>query len=202
MNASSSAATATQAAPLLSELAALNVPSSPTAQTPQSAASFSPVSSAQITTPLNQITQWGADFGRMMVQISQQAGATNHTTIHNAEIRLNPAELGPMRIQLSINDGVANAMFYAAHALTRQAIELSLPQLQQQLAQSGLSLGEANVSDQSFFAQSEQQSGQSQAKGTASFSLHGGEQGVDSDASLVANTKQSADPNAIIDTFA
>lgn len=136
--------------------------------------------------------------------MSQQAGhnQNNQTSLQTAEIRLDPPELGPMRIMLSINEGVANAMFFAAHAQTRQAIELSLPQLQQQLAQSGLSLGEANVSDQSFFAQSEQQSEQNKGEGSETFHLHGIDQGVETETLHAANTKQSTSPDAIIDTFA
>lgn len=169
-----------------------------------SANAFNPTYSAQITTPVHQTTQWSADFGRVVVQMSQQAGhnQNNQTSLQTAEIRLDPPELGPMRIMLSINEGVANAMIFAAHAQTRQAIELSLPQLQQQLAQSGLSLGEANVSDQNFFAQSEQQSEQSKNENSETFSLHGVDQGAEADAALAANTKQSPDPDAIIDTFA
>lgn len=189
--------------PLLSELSGLSAQSH-TAQNNATlgANSFNPTYSAQITTPLSQTAQWGADFGRVMVQMSQQAGQNNQPGLQTAEIRLDPPELGPLRIMLSINEGVANAMIFAAHAQTRQTIELSIPQLQQQLAQSGLSLGEANVSDQHFFAQSEQQSEQNKGENSESFRLHGLDQAPETDALLTANTKQNTDPDAIIDTFA
>lgn len=163
---------------------------------------FTPMFSAQINTPVLNTVQWGADFGRVMVQMSQQAHAGGQTGLQTAEIRLDPPELGPMRIMLSINEGVANAMIFAAHAQTRQAVELSLPQLQQQLAQSGLSLGEANVSDQGFFAQSDQQFDQNQAQSSETFSLNGVSQDTDNESFIDENAKQSNDPNAIIDTFA
>lgn len=201
---SNTAPLASASSSLLTELNGLTAQTTPSTQTANSLANapFSATYSAQITTPVQQTAQWGADFGRVMVQMSQQAGQTHQAGLQTAEIRLDPPELGPMRIMLSINEGVANAMFFAAHAQTRQAIELSLPQLQQQLAQSGLSLGEANVSDQSFFAQSEQQSEQNKGEGSETFHLHGIDQGVETETLHAANTKQSTSPDAIIDTFA
>lgn len=156
--------------------------------------------SAQITTPLHQVNQWGTDFGRVMVQISQQAA--QHPGINTAEIRLDPPELGPLRIVLSVTDSVASAMIFAAHAQTRQTVEQALPQLQQQLAQAGLSLGEANVSDQGFSAHTDQQPDKKPSQQTA-FSLTGTDQIDENTGLLPAHTpSQPVDPNAIIDTFA
>lgn len=68
--------------------------------------------------------------------------------LQNADIRLTPAELGPLRIQVAIEDGTANVAFQAQHAVTREAIELAMPRLREMLAENGLSLGQADVSDQ------------------------------------------------------
>ena len=65
-----------------------------------------------------------------------------------AEIRLTPAELGPLRVQVSVEDGAANVTFQAQHAVTREAIEQALPRLRELLAESGLSLGQTNVGEQ------------------------------------------------------
>lgn len=67
---------------------------------------------------------------------------------HNAEIRLTPAELGPLRIQVTIEDGAANVAFQAQHALTREALEQAMPRLREMLSDSGLTLGQASVSEQ------------------------------------------------------
>ena len=156
--------------------------------------------SLQITTPVQQTAQWGADFSRVMVQLSQQ-GAQN-PGLQTAEIRLDPPELGPLRIVLSVTESVANAMIFAAHAQTRLTVEQALPQLQQQLAQAGLSLGEANVSDQGFSAQSEQHADKNPNK-PATFSLTGSNQSDDNSGLLASATDtQRVDSNAIIDTFA
>lgn len=156
--------------------------------------------SLQITTPVQQTAQWGADFSRVMVQLGQQ-GAQN-PGLQTAEIRLDPPELGPLRIVLSVTESVANAMIFAAHAQTRLTVEQALPQLQQQLAQAGLSLGEANVSDQGFSAQSEQHADKNPNK-PATFSLTGSNQSDDNSGLLASATDtQRVDSNAIIDTFA
>lgn len=71
--------------------------------------------------------------------------------LQTAEIRLTPAELGPLRIQLAMEDGAANVSFQAQHAMTREAIEQALPRLREMLAENGLTLGEANVSDEGVY---------------------------------------------------
>ena len=68
--------------------------------------------------------------------------------IQNAELRLNPAELGPLRVQISMDDGNASVTFTAQHPLTRDAIEQALPRLREMLADQGVSLQNASVSDQ------------------------------------------------------
>ncbi|MGI9205862.1 MAG: flagellar hook-length control protein FliK [Woeseiaceae bacterium] len=67
--------------------------------------------------------------------------------IQNAEIRLNPAELGPIRVQVSVQDDAAQLTFTAQHAQTRDALEIAMPRLREMLGENGLSLGGATVSD-------------------------------------------------------
>lgn len=68
-------------------------------------------------------------------------------TIKSAEIRLNTAELGPIRIQVLVEDDVAKVAFSAPHAVTREAIELALPRLREMLSENGMSLANTTVSD-------------------------------------------------------
>lgn len=67
----------------------------------------------------------------------------------SAEIRLTPAELGPIRVSVAMEDGAANVTFSAQHSVTREAIETALPRLRELLTENGLSLGHASVSDHS-----------------------------------------------------
>ena len=73
----------------------------------------------------------------------QQANGT-----HIAQMRLDPPELGPIKVSISIQDGVAQAAFVASNAAVRQALENSLADLHQALQEKGLSLGQAHVGQQ------------------------------------------------------
>lgn len=84
---------------------------------------------------------WGEQIGQ---RIQLMAGHK----LQNVEIRLTPAELGPLRVQVSVDDGATNVTFHAQHAVTRDAIEQALPRLRELLAESGLTLDQTNVSDQ------------------------------------------------------
>ncbi len=65
-----------------------------------------------------------------------------------AELRLNPAEMGPVHIRIELDGQTANVDFAAAALETRQAIETSLSRLSEALAEAGLSLSGGGVSDQ------------------------------------------------------
>ena len=67
--------------------------------------------------------------------------------IEQAEIVLNPRELGPVRIELSLNGEAARIAFSAAQPETRHAIEQTLPVLKDLLASHGLMLADTSVSD-------------------------------------------------------
>lgn len=67
--------------------------------------------------------------------------------LQNAELRLTPAELGPLRIRMEIDDGVANVSFQSQHPVTREALEQAMPRLRELLAENGFSLGHADVGD-------------------------------------------------------
>ncbi len=67
--------------------------------------------------------------------------------LQNAEIRLMPRELGPLRVEVKVDDGVASVSFHTQHAITRDAIEHALPRLREMLAEQGLSLGQTSVGD-------------------------------------------------------
>lgn len=65
--------------------------------------------------------------------------------IERATLTLNPADLGPIQIDLKMHAQVADLSFVVAHATTRDAIEQSLPKLGEMLASQGLSLGSSHV---------------------------------------------------------
>ncbi len=92
-----------------------------------------------ISTPVGEPGFGDSVADRVLLMASNRLG--------NAEIRLTPAELGPVRVQVTMDDGTANIQFHAAQAATRDALEQAMPRLRELLSENGLSLGQASVSD-------------------------------------------------------
>ncbi len=146
-----------------------------------------------IATPLHQ-SGWDADFGRQVVMLARDA----HSGAQTAELRLDPPELGPLRISISLSDGTASAVFVSAHASVRQAVESALPQLSQQLAQAGISLGQTHVGDQGQGGFARQDGGSP----AGAQSSGGGAGTVLASAEVAAAPRGSAVSNGLVDTFA
>ena len=93
---------------------------------------------------------------------------------------MSPKELGPVRIELTMNGDDARLVFTAAHPDTRQAIEQSSALLRSMLADQGLTLGRMDVGQggdpraggngQSAAAQTDAGSGESWTTGGATTS--------------------------------
>ncbi len=117
----------------------------PTAQFALAHAAASPVPQ-QATAPAAQLqinaavgtSQWGAEVGQKVVWM---IGAKEHV----AELRLNPPELGPLDIKLTVNSHETTAVFTSPHGAVRDAVESALPRLREVLAESGIMLGNASV---------------------------------------------------------
>ena len=86
--------------------------------------------------------EWGPALGHQMLRMS--AGGQQV-----AELNLNPAGLGPLKITLSVGDNQAQAMFVSSHESVRKAVEAALPQLRSTLAEQGISLGQTSVGAES-----------------------------------------------------
>lgn len=65
--------------------------------------------------------------------------------IQSAELTLHPQDMGPIRIEMSIDGADASIDFAATQADTRAAIEQSLPRLRDLLADQGLQLGGTKI---------------------------------------------------------
>ena len=151
---------------------------------------------AGIAAPLHS-PQWPTEFGRQFINIAQATNGLGQT----AELRLDPPDLGPLRITINLNDNVAHAVFSSPHASVRQTVENALPQLQQMLEQAGISLGQTNVNDQ-------QQPGnpfQNESGNPARHANAGDNSADGGDAPLTAEALRAsrpANPNTLLDTFA
>lgn len=85
---------------------------------------------------------WPQQLGQQLVRMSQNGGE------QRVELKLHPAELGPLSISLKLGDQGAQAQFLSAHGQVRQILEQSIPQLREALAEQGIELGETMVGEQ------------------------------------------------------
>lgn len=94
----------------------------------------------QIAAPLGSHA-WPDEFAQKVTWVSNQQN-------QSAELHLNPPDLGPMSVTLTITDNQATAQFSSPHMAVREAIENAMPKLRESLADNGIMLGNATVNDQ------------------------------------------------------
>jgi len=83
--------------------------------------------------------KWGQIFvSRVAWQIAEN--------IQEAQIHVNPPELGPVEVSVRVSEDQATVHFHTQHGHARETIERAIPELREVLSQSGLHLADANVS--------------------------------------------------------
>lgn len=97
----------------------------------------SPLLSATIGT-----SSWQDGLGQQVIDMLKRGEK-------QVDLRLHPADLGPLSISLNLSDSNTQAQFQSAHASVRAAVEQALPQLREALAYQGITLGQASVGDNS-----------------------------------------------------
>ena len=78
-------------------------------------------------------------------ELGQQVAWFVGQDVKQARIRLHPEELGSIDLKISVHHGRVDVAFQAQHPGAVTAVQQSLPQLDQMLAQHGLSLGNTEV---------------------------------------------------------
>ncbi len=130
----------------------------------------SPNAQATLSTPLD-----APDFSQKLAdQVSLWVGQARNDGPMTAELHLNPAEMGPINVKISLDGQTAHVDFAAAALETRQAIQDSLSMLSSSLTDVGLSLSGGGV-----FSQTSQQ--QAFAQGAGSGLGNGGGNGQQRD---------------------
>ena len=94
-------------------------------------------------------TAWSQGMGKQVLSMVNQ-------NIGSAEIRLNPAHLGPIEILIDMSEDQVNVSLSSRHAIVREAMEQALPRLREMLDENGFSLADADISKHSFAEQREQ----------------------------------------------
>ena len=103
---------------------------------------------SSIATPVSH-PAWPSQLGQQLIQLVQRGGE------QHVQMKLHPAELGPLSISLKMTEHGAQAQFLSAHAQVRQVIEQAIPQLREALAEQGISLSDTSVGEQGFSNQQE-----------------------------------------------
>lgn len=86
-----------------------------------------------------------ADFSS---QLGAQLTTFVREGVQHARLHLHPAELGPVTVRIQIDGQAAQVHMAAEHALTRQALEQSMPMLAGSLREAGLTLSGGGVFEQ------------------------------------------------------
>lgn len=188
-------------------------PRATAAQTPQAQLAAQPSQAALTPTP---VTTSASDLGYSAIarpttevigtpvrdaawgeQISERVAIMAGNNLKSAEIRLTPAELGPLRVHVSVDDGAAHVTFHAQHAVTREAIEQALPRLREMLAENGLSLGQAEVGEQGVAQRDDD------GQGHGPLSNRAGDESFDPENDDMTRTTSTINVrNGLVDTFA
>jgi flagellar hook-length control protein FliK len=95
--------------------------------------------------------EWNQGMSKQMLWMANQ-------NIRTAELRLNPAHLGPIEVRIEMEDDQVNLAFSSRSAVVREAVEQAIPRLREMFEDSGLSLADTDVSQQSFAEQRSQES--------------------------------------------
>jgi flagellar hook-length control protein FliK len=133
--------------------------------------------SATLPTPLD-----SPDFAQALAdKVSLWVGSARDDGTMTAELHLNPADMGPINVKISLDGQTAQVDFAAAALETRKAIEASLPLLSSALNDVGLNMTGGDVSSQTAQQQFGQGFAQSQGGSGRASGLAGGEGDAGSD---------------------
>ncbi len=132
---------------------------------------------------------WSQGMGKQILLMINQ-------NISTAEIRLNPAHLGPIEVLIDMSEEQVSVSMNSRHAMVRDAMEQALPKLREMLEQNGFSLADADISKHSFAEQREQNS----ERNSKGFSGSHVEQAAVSEASRSV-IRQTAMSNSMVDYY-
>ena len=144
-------------------------------------------------TPAVGSTAWDQALGQKVVWMVAGEQQT-------ASLTLNPPDLGPLQIVLSVNNSQANATFTAAQPEVRQALEAAMPKLRDMLGEAGIQLGQATVNSGSAQQQGAQDQHASQSR--RGFSNGSGSNDHIAEPARVGRVAPSSSGQGMVDTFA
>ena len=119
---------------------------------------------------------WGDAVGQKVLWMASQK-------ISSAELRMDPPDLGPLQVRVSVQNDQAHITFTSQQAVVREALDQNAFRLREMLAEQGMQQVNVDVSDrQADHSGEEQEPGE----GRRGFGTRGGEADDDTQASTAA----------------
>ena len=133
------------AKPLAAEAQAVTAPAMPAsmAQPTTDAASSAPA--APWAAPAQASLQAPVGSPAFAGLVASQLTLWVRSGVQQAQLHLNPAEWGPVRVAIALDGGAAQVHLVAEHGSTRQTLEQALPTLAAHLAEAGFTLASGGV---------------------------------------------------------
>lgn len=100
------------------------------------------VTQTRVNVPVGQ-PQWPSAVAERVMWMSSQR-------VTSAEIHLDPPELGPLQVRVTVNQEAASVTFSSQHAAVREALDLGAFRLREMFEAEGMNLANVDVSDQSL----------------------------------------------------
>ncbi len=120
----------------------LSTAATPAVMPSAGAVANSALPSVSVQVPLQQ-ANWDQALGERIQWLMGQR-------LQGAQIKLNPAHLGPMEVRIQMQHDQASIQFTSAHAVVRDALEAALPRLRDMFESAGVQLVNVDVSGQSL----------------------------------------------------
>ena len=129
--------------------------------------------------------------------------------IQQASLRITPQHLGPIEIQISMQDDVAKVNFITHSGAVKEALEAAIPRLREMFADNQMQLanvdvGQRNAQDQRGLAQgsTDQQSGSSSDGGFPGAASQSGIDGIDGNEAIEESVARVATALGLVDDYA
>jgi flagellar hook-length control protein FliK len=119
--------------------------------------------------------------------------------VQSAQLLLNPAEMGPVAVQIVLDGQQAQISFHSDQAETRAVLERSLPDLAAALRENGLTLSGGGVFQQDAGTRQQQADNTAQARGQARVNPTSG---AGEHEPLPATPRRAAVARGVLDTYA
>ena len=154
--------------------------------------------SSSLNVPVNH-PGWGQAVGERLQWMVKQ-------DVQEAQLKLNPRNMGPIEIKIAMNQDQATVTFVANHAMTREALDAAVPRLREMFGESGLNLVDVNVSQNpDTSGQRASERGDGMGNGRANHSAEGMSENELSDEALSMATAQGErwyGTNSVLDAYA